>query len=41
MTSSITGSGIIEIKNEIFNFVNLQKNLVFLKKKKPAKSTMV
>ena len=34
MTSSITGNGIIEIKNEIFNFVNLQKKLGFFEKKR-------
>ena len=34
MTSSITGRGIIEIKNEIFNFVNLQKKLGFFEKKR-------
>ena len=34
MTSSITGNGIIEIKDEIFNFVNLQKKLGFFEKKR-------
>ena len=34
MTSSITGNGIIEIKDEILNFVNLQKKLGFFEKKR-------
>ena len=34
MTSSITGNGIIEIKDEIFNFINLQKKLGFFEKKR-------
>ena len=34
MTSSITGNGIIEIKDEIFNFVNLQKKLGFFETKR-------
>ena len=34
MTSSITGNGIIKIKDEIFNFVNLQKKLGFFEKKR-------
>ena len=34
MTSAITGNGIIEIKDEIFNFVNLQKKLGFFEKKR-------
>ena len=34
MTSSITGNGIIEIKDEIFNFINLQKKLGFFVKKR-------
>ena len=34
MTSSITGNGIIELKDEIFNFVNLQKKLGFFEKKR-------
>jgi len=34
MASSITGDGIIEIKDEIFKFVNLQKNLGFFEKKR-------
>ena len=34
MTSSITGNGIREIKDEIFNFVNLQKKLGFFEKKR-------
>ena len=34
MTSSITGNGIIEIKDEILNFVNLQKKLGFFETKR-------
>ena len=34
MTSSITGNGIIEIKEEILNFVNLQKKLGFFETKR-------
>lgn len=34
MASSVTGKGIIEIKNEIFNFINLQKKLGFFEKKR-------
>ena len=34
MASSITGNGIIEIKDEIFNFVNLQKKLGFFETKR-------
>ena len=34
MTSSISGTGIKEIKDEIFNFINLQKKLGFFEKKR-------
>ena len=34
MTSAITGNGIIEIKDEILNFVNLQKKLGFFETKR-------
>ena len=34
MTSSITGNGIIEIKDEIFKFIKLQKKLGFFEKKR-------
>ncbi len=34
MASSKTGKGILEIKDEIFNFINLQKKLGFFEKKR-------